>query len=109
MEELLKAANELGLLIKNTEAAKAFHQLNSLVESRPESLSLLKKYNEIAETVYMKQESGYEIEAFEARNFKELTEKVLSDELLGRYIKARDGYMDMLMKINAELTRDMPC
>lgn len=103
MDEILAKANELGLLIQRTEAARVFHEMSTRVERDRESSLLLEKYNELAETLRIKQESGYIIENFEAEQFARLSESVMSDDLLREYISARDRYMDMLVKINEQL------
>lgn len=104
MEEILNKATELGRLICNTEAAVNFHEIENRVALDPDASLLLKKYNDIAEMIRLKQESGFDIESFEADDFSQITEAVSSNTLLREYIRSRNRYMDMLVRINNELT-----
>ena len=104
MEEILNKANELGMIISNTEAAVKFHEMESLVASDGPASMLLKKYNEFAEMIRVKQESGFEIESYEKDEFSLITESVTSNTLLREYIRSRNRYMDMLLRINNALS-----
>jgi cell fate (sporulation/competence/biofilm development) regulator YlbF (YheA/YmcA/DUF963 family) len=99
MDEILAKANELGLLIKETEAYIQFEYISNDVEKNNEASVLLKKYNEIAETIQQKQSAGFELEKFEQERFRELSETVVSNELLMEYLKKRDIYIDLLTQI----------
>lgn len=104
MQVILDKANELGKLINSTDAAVKFHEMESRVASDDTASMLLKKYNEFAEMIRMKQESGFEIESYEADEFSQITETVSSNTLLREYIKSRNRYMEMLVIINNSLT-----
>ena len=106
MEEILIKADELGILIKNTDVYMEFENLNNEVENNKEASLLLKKYNEIAETIQQKQESGFLIEKFEQERFKEAGLAVASNAILLKYIKARDRYMELLMEIHNALSNE---
>jgi len=107
MEEILKKANELGLLIKQTKAYIKFEKITAEIEEDNDASSLLKKYNEIAETIQKKQESGYTVEKYEQEMFKALTETVTGNKLIVEYLKARDIYIDLLMKIHNSISGKM--
>lgn len=104
MEDILNKANELGSLIHKTEAAVNFHEIESRVALDTDASLLLKKYNDVAEMIRLKQESGFDIESFEADEFSQITESVSSNTLLREYIRSRNRYMDMLLRINNALT-----
>ncbi len=104
MEEIFSRASELGSLIKETEVYIKFEQLNKQVDDDKEASLLLKKYNEIAETIQQKQDAGFSLEKFEQERFKDISMAVASNELLMRYLKARELYIEMLMKIHDTLS-----
>jgi len=106
MKEILAKANELGDLIKNTEAYTYFEEMNNAVENNNEASLLLKKYNEIAETIQQKQAAGFTLEKFEQERFREISGSVASNELLVKYLKARDIYIELLMSIHKALSPD---
>lgn len=104
MEDILRKANELGILIKQTKACKDFEKLSSEIEKDEDASSLLKKYNEIAETIQKKHEAGDTVEKYEQEMFKALTETVTGNTLILEYLKARDIYIDLLMKIHNSIS-----
>jgi cell fate (sporulation/competence/biofilm development) regulator YlbF (YheA/YmcA/DUF963 family) len=104
MEEILIKANELGVLIKETDAYTVFEELNKEVEKDNGASLLLKKYNEIAETIQQKQGEGFTLEKFEQERFRDISAAVASNELLLKYLKARDVYIKLLMSIHNALS-----
>jgi len=104
MKEILKKADELGTLIKDTDVYIEFERLNTEVENNKEASLLLKKYNDIAESIQQKQERGFSIEKFEQERFKEIGASVTSNAILLKYIKARDKYLELLMNIHNALS-----
>ena len=104
MEDILKKANELGLLIKQTKACRDFEKLSADIEKDDDASSLLKKYNEIAETIQKKNEAGDTVEKYEQEMFKALTVTVKDNTLLAEYFKARDIYINLLMKIHNSIS-----
>jgi len=106
MEEILKKADELGIMIKDTDVYIKFERLSNDVENNKDASLLLKKYNEIAMTIQQKQESGLPIEKFEQERFKDISITVSSNQILSKYIKARDRYLEFLMDIHNALSDD---
>ena len=106
MEEILTKANGLGLLIKNTDAYIKFEEMNTGVDNDKEASLLLKKYNEIAETIQQKQAAGFSLEKFEQEKFREISRAVASNELLLKYLKSREIYIELLMKIHNALSSE---
>lgn len=107
MEDILKKANELGLMIKHTKVCRDFERLTAEVEQDGDASALLKKYNEIAETIQKKHESGGTVEKYEQEMFKALTEVVKGNRLLIEYLKARELYIELLMKIHNSISGTM--
>jgi cell fate (sporulation/competence/biofilm development) regulator YlbF (YheA/YmcA/DUF963 family) len=106
MKEILAKANELGILIQDTEAFIKFEELNNEVENDKEASLLLKKYNEVAETIQQKQAAGVTLEKFEQERFRDISGAVASNELLLKYLKTRDTYIELLMSIHEALSSE---
>ena len=106
MDEILLKANELGLLIKKTGVYIEFLNLNKEVENDNGASLLLKKYNEIAETIQQRQAGGVTLEKFEQERFREISAAVATNQLLVKYLKARDRYMELLTSIHNALSGD---
>lgn len=100
MDEIKKKANELGLLIKHTQVYNDFARLTAEIADDEDAFSLLKKYNEVAEILQEKNESGTGVEKYEKEMFKALTETIRENRLIIEYLKARDAYMELLMQIH---------
>lgn len=104
MEELFNKANELGLMIRHTGVYRNFEKLSVAVERDDDASALLKKYNEIAETIQRKNESGGIVEKYEQEMFKALTDTVKQNPLILDYLRARDTYIELLMKIHNSIS-----
>ncbi|NLV68956.1 MAG: YlbF family regulator [Spirochaetes bacterium] len=104
MDKILEKSDELGRLIAGTEAARQFHEMEERVSADSTASLLLKKYNEFAEMIRIKQESGFQIESYEADEFSQITDSVSSNSLLREYVISRNKYMEMLLKINNALS-----
>ncbi len=103
MREILEKANELGLLLQQSDVFIKFTALDRELGEDNAAGALLEKYNEIAESIMHKQQSGEIIESYEKESFREITEQVNSNDLLRRYLTARDEYIDLLMKVHESL------
>ena len=106
MEEILAKADELGVMIMETEAYTKFDEFNKEVESNNEASLLLKKYNEIAETIQQKQNAGFNLEKFEQERFRDISSAVAANDLLVKYLKARDQYIELLQSIHKALSSE---
>jgi len=103
MKEILEKANELGLLLKDSDVFKKFQDLDSKIGEDKTASALLEKYNEIAESIMQKQQTADIIESYEKESFRDITEKVNANDLLREYLLSRDAYIDLLMKVHDSL------
>ncbi len=100
MKEILDKANELGLMLKSTEAFIEFNNIKETIELDETASGVLAQYNAVAEEIQLKQQSGIEIESYEQEQFRELTQKVIANTQLKEYLTKRDNYMELLMLIH---------
>jgi len=100
MKEILDKANELGLMLRSTEAFKEFNNIKETIDRDETASGALTEYNAVAEAIQQKQQSGIEIESYEQEQFRELTQKVIANPLLKDYLIKRDKYMGLLMMIH---------
>ncbi len=103
MQAVLDKANELGILLKSTKAFMDFNSIKDVIENNSSAKEILDAYNAVAEEIYNKQQKGVPVESFEQQQFKELTQKVIENPLLKDYLKKRDNYMAVLMRINESM------
>jgi cell fate (sporulation/competence/biofilm development) regulator YlbF (YheA/YmcA/DUF963 family) len=104
MKDILKKADELGHLIKRTEVFRDFEEAENNVNNDSIASLLLKKYNELAETIQLRQKAGDKIENFETERFAEITEEVGKNSLLMDYLAKRESYIALLMKIHTAIS-----
>lgn len=100
MKEILDKANELGLMLRSTEAFMEFNNIKEIIDRDESSSQALAMYNTAAEEIQLKQQNGIEIESYEQEKFRELTQKVIENPLLKEYLIKRDNYMGLLMLIH---------
>lgn len=100
MQEVIDKANELGIMLKSTKAFMDFNSIKEVIEKDKSAREMLADYNAAAEGIQFKQQNGIPIESFEQEQFKELTQEIVENNLLKDYLKKRDNYMGVLMRIN---------
>ncbi len=99
MEEILKKANELGLMIKGTEIYKRFDELTKKLEGDAEAKKLLEDYAQYSEEMHRKEKSGSVIEVEEKQKLEELTEKVSQNQLIKEFVATQTYYLNMTLQI----------
>ena len=105
MEEILKTANKLGLMIKGTEIYERFEELSKKLESDKESKTLLEEFAKISEEMHIKEQNGSAIEVEEKKKINDITEKVSKNELLKEFIATQSYYMNMMMQIQKAISQ----
>lgn len=104
MEEILKKANELGLMIKGTDVAARFEELSKKLEEEKESKELLEEYIKVIQEYQEKENEGKSIEVEEKERVKELSEKVSENQLIKEYIATQTYFVNMMMQIQQAIS-----
>lgn len=104
MEEILKKANELGLMIKGTEISMRFEDLSKLLDSDQDSKSLLEEYAKCSKEYQEKEEKGDVIEVGEKQKLQEVSEKVSENQLIKEYIATSSYFINMMMQIQKAIS-----
>ena len=99
MEEIIKKANELGLMIRGSDIYKKYSDLAKKVEEDSESKALLDEYIKLHNIMVEKEKSGTVIEVSEKQIYQEMSEKVSRNELLKEFIASQSYYMNMIIQI----------
>ena len=100
MQEVLDKANELGIMLKSTEAFMEFNSIKEVIDRDKSAIEILAGYNAAAEKIQLKQQNGLPIEGFEQEQFREFTREIMETPLLKDYLIKRDNYMGLLMLIH---------
>lgn len=104
MEEIIKKANELGLMIRGTEVYARFEDLSQKLEADEKSRDLLEEYAIASQLYHEKEESGMAIEVEEKRKLQELNGKISENQLLKEYIATNTYYLNLLMMIQQRIS-----
>ena len=104
MEEILKKANELGLMIKGTEISMRFEDLSKQLDSDQDSKSLLEEYAKCSKEYQEKEEKGDVIEVGEKQKLQEVSEKVSENQLIKEYIATSSYFINMMMQIQKAIS-----
>ena len=99
MDEIIKKANELGLMIKGTEVYARFEELSQKLEADEKSRSLLEEYAIASQEFHEKEEAGVAIEVADKTKLQELNDKVSQNQLIKEYIATNTYYLNLLMMI----------
>ncbi len=99
MEEILKKANELGLMIKGTEVFSRFEELSKQLEADSESKALLEEYAKFSQEFQEKEAQGKAIEVEDKQKLQEMNDKLSENALIKEYIATNSYYINMLMQI----------
>ena len=99
MEEILKKANELGLMIMGTDVYKRFDELRKRLEEDPDAMKLLDEYIKFSDEMQQKENSGTVIEVSDKQKLQEMSEKLSENQLIKEYIATQTYYMNLMLQI----------
>ncbi len=106
MEEILNAANELGLLIRETGVYKKYSENLRNLESDRESRDLLEKYVAKSESIRERELAGDIIEQYERQELEELNGLVNGNSIIMAYLETERAYYTLLADIQDELQNE---
>ncbi len=99
MEEILKKANELGLMIKGSDLSVRFEEISKKIDNDKEAKSLLEEYAKATQEFQEKESSGRPIEVEEKKKITELSEKVSQNQLIKEFIATQTYFYNMMIQI----------
>lgn len=99
MEEILKKANELGLMIRGTEISARFEEISKKIENDKDAKTLLEEYIQAMQEFEEKEASGRPIEAEEKKKMQDLSEKVSQNQLIKEFIATQTYFYNLMMQI----------
>ena len=103
MEDILKKADELGRLIRDTDTYRDFRHAYGLLHADEEAAKLLDDFIKISKYIRDRQEMGDIIEKFEIENIKSMSSTVSENGTIMQYLKAQQEYLDLIQLIQKEL------
>jgi cell fate (sporulation/competence/biofilm development) regulator YlbF (YheA/YmcA/DUF963 family) len=104
MEEILKKANELGKMLRETEVYSQYEKLSADLEADQDSRGLMDEYLNLFEEMHKKELSGGAIEVHEKEKLAEVQKRVSENHLIVEYIDAKNRYVNLLMEIQKSVS-----
>ncbi len=103
MEEILKKAEELGRLLRETDIYRDFQDASGRLHADADAEKLLDDYIKVSKYIRERQEMGDIIEKFEIENIKSMSSLVSDNEMIMQYLRAQQEYLDLILLIQKEL------
>ena len=103
MKDILNKANELGLLIRETDQYRDFREAAQELEEDPASKKLLEEFSRMSGEMKAREQAGDIIENFERDELHALGEEISHNEIILGYLEARDGYIALLEGVQRAL------
>ncbi len=102
-ETILKQADELGRLIRDTEIYRNYQSLSESLNADGDSAKLFDEYVNLARTIKERQDRADIIEKYEFENLESLGRIVSGNETIMMFLEAQKQYLDLLTSIQEEL------
>ena len=102
MEEIIKKANELGLMLQQTAEYTNFKKSEQILISDKQSRELYETYENSLLELEQKQKMGI-LEQFEIEELKEMRDLIDENEIIQEYMQTKEKYINILMVIQNEL------
>jgi len=106
LQAILQQAEELGRLIRSTGIYRDYMAASGSLDADGEAVKLLEEYTALCRSIRERQEMADIIEKFEFENVETMTGLVSENETIMGYLRAQKNYLDLLTRIQKELTDD---
>lgn len=100
MDEILKAAQNLGDLIAESDRFVALRRAEKVVEDDPDTKELLKKADAQSEKIAELERSLKPVEPADKEEMQRLTDAMHGNEKLGALARAQADYLELMNKVN---------
>ncbi len=107
-EELIAKAAELGKLIAAHESAKGLVAATAKLKADPSATQAVQKFNQLLQTLGMKEQSGLPIEVAEKRQLEDLQQQVATNLSLRSFQAAQVAYVELMRSVDEALTSAGP-
>lgn len=99
-QDILKAAQDLGKMVAQHEAALRVESAVKLLQADMESQRLLADFNRLMQALAQKEASGRPIEVDDKRKLESLQNSIVKNPTLRQFQIAQMDYLDLLRKID---------
>lgn len=107
-EEIIKAAKDLGKLIRTHKAAEKFEQAVKAIEADTDAQRILTDYQRQVQAVADKQANHQPVEVEDKQKLEKLQQQVVRNKVLRDFQTAQMDYMDLMRRIDEAMTGSAP-
>ncbi|HVX83765.1 MAG TPA: YlbF family regulator [Phycisphaerae bacterium] len=105
--EVLSAAHKLGALVATHPIAAAYKEIIRQLELDVGAKQLLQQYEQLIETLAMKEQQMQPIEVAEKQQFERLQQSIAMNSTLKKFAGAQAEYMDFMRKLQDTINGGM--
>lgn len=105
VQNLLDEARKLGTLIGSQDAVKKFREVSSQIELDVTAKGLLSEFEQLMETLAMKEATMQPIEVAEKQKYQSLQQSMAIHPLIQKLMAAQADYSDLMRKVQESINR----
>ncbi len=101
--EILQAAGNLGAVVATHPAVAAYKEILRQLDLDVGAKQLLQQYEQLIETLSMKEAQMQPIEVGEKKQFEQLQQSIMMNQTLKKFGQAQAEYMDLMKKVQESI------
>ena len=106
-QDILNAASNLGGLISTNPAVAAYREIVRQLDLDVGAKTLLQQYEQLIETLSIKESQMQPIEVNEKRQFEQLQQSIMMNQTLKKFGAAQHEYMELMKKVQETINAGM--
>ncbi len=106
--EILDAAKKIGDMVAQHDASKRLESAIKALEKDPDAQRAMTQFNQHLQALAQKEQAGKPIEVADKRALETLQQAVVMNVNLRNFQMAQMDYVDLLRKIDEQITGDVP-
>lgn len=105
IQKLLDEAQRLGSLIGSQDAVKTFREITAQIDLDVTAKGLLSEFEQLMETLAMKEASMQPIEVAEKQKYQSLQQSMAIHPLIQKLMAAQADYSDLMRKVQEAINK----
>ena len=105
--DILKAASNLGAMVATHPAVSAYREIVRQLDLDVGAKTLLQQYEQLIETLSIKEAQMQPIEVNEKRQFEQLQQSIMMNQTLKKFGAAQQEYMELMKKVQESINVGM--
>jgi len=106
-DEILKAAGSLGALVASHPTGASYKETIRQLDLDVSAKSLLQQYEQLIETLSMKEAQMQPIEVSEKQQFERLQQSIMMSPMLKKFATVQGEYMELMRKVQEAINGGM--